>query len=91
MQNSGHGAFGGASPYPPGGRPDDASKPSLLSLVLLLAALIIGAVILVGVAFWALGLVFSVAGLLLRVALVVAVAALVWRRVVRGRSRRYDY
>ena len=90
MQNTDHGNFGGG-PRPPGGRRGEDRGPSSLSLVLLVGALIVGAVILVGVLFWALGLVFSVAGLLLRVALVVAVAAFVWKRVIRGRSRRYDY
>ena len=91
MQSSDHGIFGGPSPGPPSGRPGDPARPSLLSLVLLISAVVVGAVVLLGLLFWVLGLVFSVAGLLVRVALVVAVAAVVWRRVVRGRSRRYDY
>lgn len=102
MQNPDHGLFGGPPPNSPGGAgpgypgypgsgPGNPERHSVLSWVLLVAALAVGAVLVVGLAFWALGLVFSVAGVLLRVALVVAVAAFVWRRVTRGRGRRYDY
>jgi hypothetical protein len=92
MQNPDHGLFGGPPPNSPGGAgPGYPERHSVLSWVLLVAALAVGAVVVVGLALWALGLVFSVAGVLVRVALVVAVAALVWRRVTRGRWRRSDY
>ena len=90
MRDADYGPYGGPS-TPDRGVGHDPDRPGLLSLVLLVAAIVVGAVIAVGLVLWALGLVFSVAGVLVRVALVVAVAALVWRRVTRGRSRRYDY
>ena len=46
------------------------------------------AMILFSSAMWALGLVFHIFGLLVRVALVTAVVALVWRRITR---RRHTY
>jgi hypothetical protein len=81
----GPGAF---TPHPGG---EGESRHSFFSLVLLIVAIVVAAAVFLGLVFWTLGLVFSVVGLLIRVALVAAVAALVWRRVTRGRSRKYDY
>jgi hypothetical protein len=73
----------------PGG--DEPPGHSVLSLVLLIVAVGIVAAVGLGLVFWAFGFLFSIAALLFRVALVVAVAAFVWRRITRGRSRKYDY
>jgi hypothetical protein len=70
---------------------EGAGGHSILSLVLLIAAVVVTAIVGLTVAFWALGFLFDIAGLVLRVALLAAVAAFVWRRVVRGRPRKYDY
>ena len=69
----------------PGDRPQ---SHSVLSLIILVCLVAVAAAVGLGLAFWALGFVFHVAGLLLRIALVTAVIAFVWRRVVRGRCRR---
>jgi uncharacterized transporter YbjL len=73
----------------PGG--DEPPRHSVLSLVLLIVAVGIVAAVGLGLVFWAFGFLFHVASLLLKVALIVAVAALVWKRITRGRSRKYDY
>jgi hypothetical protein len=80
--SSGGGQFEGGAP----GGPQPGH--SVLSLVILVCLVSGAAVIGLGLAFWALGFVFHVAGLLFRIALVTAVVAFVWRRVVRGRSHR---
>jgi hypothetical protein len=43
-----------------------------------------------GVVTWAFGLLFSLAALILKIALVTAVVAFVWRRVSRRNHRSYD-
>jgi hypothetical protein len=48
------------------------------------------AMLALGTATWAFGLLFHLAALLLRVALVTAVVAFVWRRITRRRPRSYD-
>jgi hypothetical protein len=60
---------------------------SVLSLVILICLVAGAAVIGLGLLFWVLGFAFHVAGLLLRIALLTAVVAFIWRRVVHGRSR----
>jgi hypothetical protein len=74
-------------------RPSTAPGPeerrqSVLSLVLLIAAVAILGAIALGFTFWALGFLFHIVGVLLRIALIVAVAGLVWRRVTRGHWHR---
>jgi hypothetical protein len=68
----------------------DEPRHSVLSLVLLIVVVGILAAVGLGLVFWAFGFLFSIAALLLRVALIVAVAALVWRRITRGRWHKYD-
>jgi hypothetical protein len=80
--SSGGGRFEGSTPG------DPQPGHSVLSLVILVCLVAGAAVIGLGLAFWALGFLFHVAGLLLRIALLTAVVAFVWRRVVRGRSHR---
>ena len=83
--------FGSTSSPRLGPHPDGDGHRSAFSLVLLIVSGVVAASLGLALVFWVLGLFFSVAALLLRVALVVAVAAFVWRRVTRGRSRKYDY
>jgi hypothetical protein len=63
-------------------------RHSVLSLVLLIAAVTVLGIIALGFTFWALGFLFHIFGLILKIALLAAVAAFVWRRVVRGHWRR---
>ena len=62
-------------------------RPSLLRMVLIGVAVAFAASFVFGTLFWVLGLAFHLFGLLLRVALVTAVAAWVWRRVTSRTGR----
>ena len=53
----------------------------------MIAVVTVLAIIGLSVAFWALSLLFHLAGLIVKVAIVAAVAALVWRRCSRRRSQ----
>ena len=77
----------GGDPYRYGGQGDRPGR-GMLGTVLMIVVIAIGAMLLLGTAFWAIGLVFHLFGWILRVALLVAVAAFVWRRVTRGRGHR---
>ena len=65
-------------------------RPGLLRMVLIGIAVAFAASFVFGALFWVLGLAFHLVGLLLRVALVTAVVAWVWRRVASrpGRGER---
>jgi len=67
----------------------DEHRHSTLSLILLIAAVAVIGIIAIGFTFWALGFLFHVFGLVLKIAILAGVAALVWRRVARGRCRRF--
>ena len=86
MHNYEFGSSGASSGYT---SPSDGDGPrhSVLSLVLLICGVAVVAAVGLGAVFWALGFLFHVAGLILRIALITAVVAFVWRRVVRGRCR----
>jgi putative flippase GtrA len=78
MPNYEFGSWGASRPGPYGEPEGDApQKHSTLAVV---------AIVGLGVAFWALGFLFHLAGWILRVAVLAAVAAFVWRRVTRHRS-----
>lgn len=62
---------------------------SVLGLVLLIAAVAIAGTAVLGFGFWALGFMFHIAGMILRVAILAAVAAFVWKRIMRRPSRRF--
>jgi hypothetical protein len=62
-------------------------KHSLLSLVVVIACSIVAFSLAIGVLFWTVGVMFHMLGWLIRLALIVGVAAFVWRLVV-GRSDR---
>ncbi len=70
--------------YPPGPSCHPGSgRPSLLRMVV--AALLIGilASLLFGSAVWAVGLAFHLIGMVIKLAILVAVGSFIWRRVVR--------
>ena len=72
-----------------GPAPECRRRPGLLRMVLIGIAIAIAASFVFGALFWMLGLALHLVGLLIRVALVTAVVAFVWRRVTArsGRSR----
>lgn len=72
-------------------RPVHRRHRGTLSLVLMIAAGIMVAIVGLTAFFWVLGIAFHVAGLVIRVAVVVGVVAFVWKRVVHGRHHKYDY
>jgi len=88
MHNYEFGSSSGGGPFENRTPGDPQPGHSVLSLVILVCLVAGAAVVGLGLAFWALGFVFHAAGLLLRIALITAVVAFVWRRVVRGRFRR---
>jgi hypothetical protein len=90
MHNYDLGPSSGSRPFTPPPGPDEP-RHSVLSLVLLIVAVGVAAALALGLLFWAFGFLFSFAAVLLRVALIVAVAAFIWKRITRGRSRKYDY
>ena len=61
-----------------------------LRTVLMWTAIAVVAMLALGTAAWVFGLVFHLLGLLVRVALVTAVVAFVWRRITRRHQRNYD-
>jgi putative flippase GtrA len=87
MHNYEFGSWG-ASRQGPYGEPegDGPRKHSTLSLIVMIAVVAILAIVGVSVVFWALGFLFHLAGWILRVAVLAAVAAFVWRRITRHRS-----
>jgi len=88
MHNYESGSFFGSGSYSPSADPDEHRGRSIFSLIVMGAVVAVGAVLVLGAAFWVLGLVFHLAGWIIKVAILAAVAALVWRRVTRGRSQR---
>jgi hypothetical protein len=68
----------------------EEQKHSLLSLVLVIAASIVAFSLAIGVVFWTIGVVLHLVGWLFRLALVVGVAAFVWRLVVGRAGRRHS-
>ena len=66
--------------------PDRPRKPSILSLVVMIVVVAAVAGVGLTITFWALGLVFHLAGWIFKVAVLAAVAAFVWRRVSRRSS-----
>jgi biotin transporter BioY len=78
------GSAGHSSHYETEG--DGRHQNSIFSLVVMIVVVaVIGAIVL-GLAFMALGVLFHLAGWILKVAILAAVAALVWRRITRRRA-----
>ena len=88
MHNYESGPFIGSGSYSPSGGPDEHRGRSIFSLIVMIAIVAVAAVLVLGTAFWVLGLAFHLLGWIVKVALLAAVAALVWRRITRGRSHR---
>jgi hypothetical protein len=63
--------------------PNRPRKPSIFSLIVMIVAVAAIAAVGLTITFWALGFMFHLAGWILRVAVLAAVAAYVWRRVNR--------
>lgn len=74
--------------YGPG--PARGRGHGIVRTVLLWTAIAVAAMLAFGTITWAFGLLFHLAALLLRIALVTAVVAFVWRRVTRRHGHRYD-
>lgn len=62
----------------------------IVRTVLMWTAIVVIAMLAFGAVTWVFGLVFSLAAFILKVALVTAVVAFVWRRVTRRNHRSYD-
>ena len=62
----------------------------IVRTVLMWTAIAVLVMCVFGVATWAFGLIFGLFALLLKIALVTAVVAFVWRRVARRNQRSYD-
>jgi hypothetical protein len=88
MHNYDFGGFGSSSSEHTYGGPEQGRphKQSVFSLVVMIAIVVVVAVLALALGFWLLGLVFHLAGLIIKVAIVAAVAALIWRRISRRRS-----
>ncbi len=82
----GHGSGSAGHSSYTGPENDAPSKNSMFSLIVMIVIVaVIGAVAL-SVAFWAVGFLFHLAGWILRIAILAAVAAFVWRRINHRRS-----
>jgi hypothetical protein len=87
MHNYQFGSGGASRPGPYGEPEGDAPRQhSIFSLIVMIAVVAVLAIVGLGVAFWLLGFLFHLAGWILRVAVLAAVAALVWRKITRHRS-----
>ncbi|MGH9055223.1 MAG: hypothetical protein ACRDYY_05070 [Acidimicrobiales bacterium] len=88
MYNYDFGSPTGEGPRGSFGEPGDHHHGrSVLSLIVWIAVIAVVAALGLGLAVWAFGFLFSLVGWILRVAVIAGVAALIWRRVVRGRCR----
>jgi hypothetical protein len=81
--------------YPPyedsyGYGPGRCRPRGIVRTALMWAAIAVLAMLAFGTVIWAFGLVFHLAALLLKIALVTAVVAFIWRRVTRRPHRDYD-
>jgi hypothetical protein len=61
-------------------------KHSLLSLMLVIVCSVVAFSLAIGVVFWTIGVVFHLLSFLFRLAIIVGVAALVWRLVAGRRA-----
>jgi hypothetical protein len=64
---------------------DGPRQNSIFSLIVMIVVIAIIAAVLLGVAFMVLGFLFHIAGWILKIAILAAVAAFVWRRITRRR------
>ena len=75
--------------YPWGGR-HRGRRHGIVRTAAMWVLIALAVILAFGTVAWALGLVFHLAVFLLKIALVTAVVAFVWRRIVRRRPRSYD-
>ncbi len=75
-------------PYGPG--PGRRHGCGVLRTALVWAAIAVVAMMAFGAVTWAFGVVFTLLALLLKIALVTAVIAFIWRRIGRRRHHSYD-
>lgn len=76
------------NPYPPyrGGRSSCSFGFRLLRTVAMWVGIAVVAMLVLGAAGWVFGMAFHLIGLLVRIALVTAVVAFVWKRITRRHS-----
>jgi hypothetical protein len=72
-----------------GSEGDEPRRHSVFSLVALIAVVAVAGALALALVFLILGTLFSLAGFILKVALIVAISAFIWRRVMRRRHRHY--
>ena len=72
-----------------GGDEEEPRRHSVFSLLALIAVVAIVGALALALVFLILGTLFSLAGAILKVAILAAVAALIWRRIMRRRHRTY--
>jgi hypothetical protein len=89
MHNYDSGPFGSAAQHGAYGEPenDGRQKHSMFSLIVMIVVIAVIAAVALSVTFWALGFLFHLAGWILKIAVLAAVAAFVWRRINRRWSR----
>jgi hypothetical protein len=89
MHNYDAGRFGGSAESGASGRPDNDGphRNSIFSLIVMIVLVAAVAAIGLTITFWALGFLFHLAGWILRIAVLAAVAAYIWRRVNRRWSQ----
>jgi hypothetical protein len=86
MHNYEFGSWGASRQGPGEPESDGPHKHSTFSLIVMIAVVAVVAIVGLGVAFWLLGFLFHLAGWILKVAILAAVAAFIWRRITRHRS-----
>lgn len=79
------GPIGGSSAQSSHHQPDndDRHKNSIFSLIVMIVVVAVVGAVALSVMFWAMGFLFHMAGWILRIAILAAVAAFVWRRINR--------
>jgi hypothetical protein len=89
MHNYEFGAAGGSGGENPYTEPENhgSRKNSMFSLIVMIVVIAVIAAVALTITFWALGFLFHLAGWILKVAVLAAVAAFVWRWVNRRWSR----
>jgi hypothetical protein len=87
MHNYEFGPFGGASHQSSDSEPEGGChRHSAFSLVAWIILLAVAAAIVLSIAFWVLGVVAGIAAWIVKIAILAAVGAFVWRRITRRSS-----
>jgi hypothetical protein len=79
------GPLGGAAGHSSHDEPDSGGRHqnSIFSLIVMIVVIAVLGAIALGIVFWAMGFLFHMAGWILRIAILAAVAAFVWRKINR--------